>query len=55
MASLAQWLEHWTLKPGVLGSSPAGGKLFSNIIFFTYCENKINYILGSIKMYINVG
>ena len=27
-ASIAQWLEHWSCKPGVRGSNPRRGSLF---------------------------
>ena len=36
-ASVAQWLRHRPPKPGIAGSSPAGGLLF-NFALFVRCE-----------------
>ena len=40
IASVAQWIRHWPPKPGIAGSSPAGGWSFQvscdvNTVMFT--------------------
>jgi hypothetical protein len=39
-ASIAQWLEHWSCKPGVASSILAGGKFFfQNLNKFKFFSN----------------
>ena len=37
-ASIAQWLEHWSCKPGVVSSILTGGSCFSRAHTGTWCH-----------------